>query len=50
MGRKEKKSKKSHPEWEKMGFAGLIMTALQKAGGKKKKNKKKETLIKKDYW
>ena len=48
MGRKEKKSKKSHPEWEKMGFAGLIMTALQNAGGKKKK--KKEPLIKKDYW
>ena len=46
MGRKEKKSNKSHPEWEKMGFAGLIMTALQKAGGKKKK-KKKEPL---DYW
>ena len=50
MGRKEKKSKKSHPEWEKKGFAGLIMTALQKAGGKKKKKKKKEPLIKKDYW
>ena len=50
MDRKEKKSKKSHPEWVKMGFAGLIMTALQKAGEKKKKEKKKEPLIKKDYW
>ena len=26
---KEKK-KGSHPEWEKLGFAGLILTALEK--------------------
>ena len=27
---KKEKNKGSHPEWEKLGFAGLILTALEK--------------------
>ncbi|MEA1882680.1 MAG: hypothetical protein U9N31_09810 [Candidatus Marinimicrobia bacterium] len=49
MAKNKEKKKENHPEWEKLGFAGLILTALEKAG-KKGKKKKKDHLIEKDYW
>ena len=50
MGKKQKeKNKEPHTEWEKLGFAGLILTALEKAA-KKKKKKIDDPRIKKDYW
>ena len=48
-GKKQKeKNQEPQPEWEKLGFAGLILTALEKAG--KKKKKIDDPIIKKDYW
>ena len=43
-----KKNQKNNDKWKKMGFAGLILSALNNAG--KKKNKKKKEIIKKEYW
>ena len=43
-----KKNQKNNRKWEGMGFAGLILSALNNAG--KKKNKKKKEIIKKEYW
>ena len=43
-----KKNQKNNSKWEGMGFAGLILSALNNAG--KKKNKKKKKIIKKEYW
>ena len=43
-----KENQKNNDKWEKMGFAGLILSALNNAG--KKKNKKKKEIIKKEYW
>tara|TARA_Y100000817_G_scaffold194487_1_gene152096 strand:+ start:2388 stop:2525 length:138 start_codon:yes stop_codon:yes gene_type:complete len=43
-----KKNQKNNSKWEEMGFAGLILSALNNAG--KKKNKKKKEIIKKEYW
>ena len=43
-----KKDQKNNSKWEEMGFAGLILSALNNAG--KKKNKKKKEIIKKEYW
>jgi hypothetical protein len=47
--KQKEKNKETHTEWEKLGFAGLILTALEKAG-KKKKKKMDDPIIKKDYW
>ena len=43
-----KKNQKNNSKWEEMGFAGLILLALNNAG--KKNNKKKKEIIKKEYW
>ena len=49
MSSKKKDNKNNtHPEWEKMGFVGLIVETLKNAGKKGKRNKK--SLIKKEYW
>ena len=39
-----KKNQKNNDKWEKLGLAGLILSALNNAG--KKKNKKKKEIIK----
>jgi len=49
MAKKKERKKVKHPEWEKLGFAGLILKAMTKAG-KKDKKKKDDHLIEKDYW
>ena len=43
-----RKNKKNNGKWEEMGFAELILSALNNAG--KKKNKKKKEIIKIEYW
>jgi len=51
MTEKKKPKKEKDPfGWSKLGFTGLILTALEKAGKKKGKKKKKDHLIEKDYW
>jgi|TARA_B100001964_G_scaffold34959_1_gene37451 hypothetical protein len=49
MGNKKNKKDKSFEQWEKLGFAGLILSALNNAGKSENKVKKKE-VIKKEYW
>ena len=48
MSKKNKKGNDS-AEWKNLGFAGLILKALNNAGKKQDRIKKKET-IKKEYW
>ena len=43
------KKNKSFKQWGQLGFAGLILSALNNAGKSKNKVKKKE-VIKKEYW
>ncbi len=50
---KDKQKKEKYEGWGKLGFAGLILKAMTKAGKKSKKNKSKkdkDKLIEKDYW
>ncbi len=49
MAKRKEQKKVSHPEWKKLGFAGLILKAMQKAG-KKDNKKEEEPIVKKDYW
>ncbi len=48
VAKKNKKEKDSN-DWGQLGFAGLILKALNNAGKKQDRIKKKET-IKKEYW
>ncbi len=50
MAKNKKKKKGSHPEWEELGFAGLILKAMTRAGKKKGKKKKDDHIIEKNYW
>ncbi len=50
MGKNKEQKKEKHLEWEKLGFAGLILKAMEKAGEKEEKKKKDDQLIEKDYW
>jgi hypothetical protein len=49
MGNKKNKKDKSFKQWGQLGFAGLILSALNNAGKSNNKVKKKE-VIKKEYW
>ena len=48
MSKKNKKENDS-AEWKNLGFAGLILKALNDAGKSKDRIKKKEVVIK-EYW
>jgi len=50
MGNKKNKKDKRFEQWEQLGFAGLMLSALNNAGKRKNKVKKKKEVIKKEYW
>lgn len=49
MGNKKNKKDKRFEQWEQLGFAGLILSALNNAGKSENKVKMKE-VIKREYW
>ena len=46
---KKNKKENDFTEWKNLGFAGLILKALNDAGKSKDRIKKKE-VVKKEYW